>query len=246
MDFRLTTPTLDQNCWPAAPQTLINEYSDKVRGQLEDLTGIIASETEPDPEDRDKLWVKLDGSGRPVGHYFYGSGAWVWPVDDDINKYTEGERMPWLGDPSDIPLIWGGEAGVATLTTGPFWVIDTAFAGRSPMGVGSIPDANPAKALSSGEEYGEGSHLMTDQEVAAHTHPLQADSSITNADGTIDVVNSGVGANGLMMGNTGPAEQSLSVEQNEYTADQETMPVIHPVLGVYFLKRTIRKYLRGA
>lgn len=243
MDFRLTTPVLAQNCWPALPQTLLNEIFSKTRGELEDLTGIIASSSTPDPADQDKGWIKLDGSGNPTGLFKYANGYWLWP--HPVTPYPSGFRQIWLGNPADIPTLDGGTAGITTLYTGPFWEIDTAFAGRSPMGVGDIPDANPAHAISSGDEYGEGSHLQLADEVGLHDHPLASESTIENTDGSIKVVNSGSGGAGLLIGASGPSTDPLSVEGNEYTATQERMNVIHPVLGAYFLKRTIRQFFTG-
>jgi hypothetical protein len=251
MDFRLTTPVLDQNCWPALPQSFVNEIFGKTRGQLEDLVGVIASQTTPSPADRNKLWVKLDGSDNPIGRFFYGNGvaAWVWPYDDDARKLIPGERRIWLGDPAAIPTLGGGTAGPVTLSTGPFWEIDTPlFDGRVPMGVGAIPGAVPAHSLTSGEQYGEAAHLQLADEVGPHPHPLATDTSLMNADGSVNVNNTGSTGPGLFIGLTGDFTTPLSVQNNEYTdpvAGQQKIPIIPPTVGVYFLKRTIRIFLQG-
>jgi len=249
MDFKLTTPELAQDCWPGTPQPFVNEIFEKTRGMLEDLTGSIASASTPDPDDRDKLWIKLDGSGNPIGLFYWGNGegAWIWPYEGDSRKLIPGYRMLWVGDPADIPTLGGGSTGAVTLSSGPFWEIDTGFSGRSPMGVGSIPDANPAVAISSEEDYGEAAHTQGEDEVGPHTHVISSQASITH-DGVVDVVNSGGGSDdGLFIGQTGDLTNALTVGENNYTTSdgQTAMPIIHPVRGIYFLKRTIRIWLTG-
>ena len=57
--------TLATACYPADPQTLYNEMMEKGSALIGDLQGVIISETEPDPEDRDKAWIKLSSAGGP-------------------------------------------------------------------------------------------------------------------------------------------------------------------------------------
>lgn len=235
MDFRLSVPVLDQNCWPALPQTLVNEIFEKTRGQLQDLTGVIASATAPAPEDQDKLWVKLDGFGRPLNNFIYAGGLWLWPHPVAASS---GFRWMWAGNPADIPTLDGGTAGIATPTTGPFWEIATEFEGRSPMGVGAIPGANPAKSIASGEQFGEGAHTQLADEVGPHTHePSPKIMATSPGSGSVQ---------GILFGGTGDARPDLAVLANTYSAGtQSAMPVVHPVLGIYFLKRTQRQWLTG-
>lgn len=240
MDFSLTTPVLDQDCWPALPQALLNEAFEKTRGQLADLTGVIASSTTPDPSDRDKLWIKLESpNGPPIGQFFYGGGDWLWPYDGDTRKVIKGERMLWVGNSADIPTLGGGTAGVTTVKLGAFWEIDTLFEGRSPIGVGAIPDAIPAKSITSEENYGEGAHLQLEEEVGPHGHGLP---TLTDAMRTTLAPGSGSNNDDSI---SGAGFMGLATFSKIGDVTQVGMPIIHPVRGIYFLKRTIRIWMTG-
>lgn len=43
----------------------------------EDLSGVIIQETAPDPADSGKPWLKISGTGVPLGWYAFASGAWT-------------------------------------------------------------------------------------------------------------------------------------------------------------------------
>ena len=215
-------------------QTLVNLIAQGVA--ILDGSGfsvVLNQSTAPGPTDRDKLWRDTD-TGRV---YNWDGGAWVTPNPEEPSGNA---RRLWAGSLSDLISYDGGSAGAVGTNSGPMWEEDTDMAGRSPMHPGSIPTANPAKILAVGENYGEGAHAQTTQEVGPHTHPLVTEAGITNADGSIDVVNTGVGTAGLMIGLTGPQTTPLSVQTNAYTTTQEPMPVLHPIRGLYVIKRTGR------
>lgn len=199
---------------------------------------IIFSETEPGVDDRDKAWGLLAPGGINTGFIFTYSGDWLLLHEYDASGDV---RMIWTGTLADISLFDGGTAAALTDRTGPMWERDTDFNGRSPMGVGAIPTSNPAKSLGEGEDYGEGAHLMTEEEVGPHDHPLAGDAAIQDGR-RINIVNTGAGGAGLLIGLTGPPATDLSVSDNTYVAGQQSMPVIHPVRGCYLIKRTSRIY----
>lgn len=175
--------------------------------------------------------------------YSYVSGAWVTPHPSAPGG---DERRLFIGSLVALQTYDGGAVGAVGDAAGPMWEEDTAFQGRSPMGPGAIPTSNPAKTLSVAEQYGEGAHTQTVEEVGPHNHPLAADADITNTGGTIKVVSTGVGGPGLARGETAPEVTPLSVGPNTYTSTQQAANVIHPVLGIYVIKRTARIFLRGA
>lgn len=201
------------------------------------------------PTDTTKLWFKIDGSlnpyfiagGMPIFKWSPTSTAWValHPLEEGTHRWEE------FADPSEIPLYEGGNNNPVSNTDGPFWELDANYNGRSPMSPGLIQNANPAKTLGYGENYGEGAELMDPEAVAPHTHPLAADSDIQNTDGSIKVVTTGSGGPGLQRGETAPEVNPLSVQNNEFTTDQQRMPVIHPVRGMCCIKRTGRLYYVG-
>lgn len=196
------------------------------------FSAIINQATQPAVADRDKLWRDTDTGII----YNFSGGAWVSPHPE---LPSSDARRWWAGDLASLITYDGGTAGAVGANSGPMWEEDTDMQGRSPMHPGTVPSANPAKVLAVDENYGEGAHTMSAQEVAAHWHPLTSDPLI--ADGTrVNVVNTGAGAAGLAVGLTGPPLQDLAVANNTFTTVQQAMPVTHPVRGLYCIRRTGR------
>ncbi len=67
-----------QSCLPNTPQALLNFFAQYL-GVIfpTNYTQIVVSETTPAPEDQDKIWLKVDSGGAPIGFFLYDSGAWV-------------------------------------------------------------------------------------------------------------------------------------------------------------------------
>lgn len=248
LPVQIIPPTFVEGYCPASLQQFANDLQSGSQ-----LSTSLSTDTleigDTAPTDTSKAWIKTVGGvvTAATGLFVWNAALalWVWPnTEQDASA-----RRLWVGalgaGAGGLDLYDGGSAGAVGAATGPMWEQDTDFVGRSPMGPGAIPTANPAKVLAVGENYGEGAHLMTDQEVAAHDHPLATDADITNADGTIDVVTTGAGGPGLAKGLTAPAVTPLSVQPNTFTTVQQTMPVIHPVRGCYLVKRTARIFYVG-
>lgn len=244
MDFQLTIPSLASECYPDSAQALITEAFSKTRGQLDDITGVIISASAPAVDDRDKMWVRVDANGRPNGQFIYAGGQWTWKNEEEDKGNA---RRLFVGTTAQVWSYDGGDGSdpattTPTATTGAMWEVDTLFAGRIPMGPGTIPDSDPAKVLAVNETYGSGVHTQAADEVAPHTHPLTADSSIVNGN-NIKVVASGSGGSGLQIGGSGSPSSDLQVQANEYTgAAQEAMNIVPPVYGTYVIKRTGRTH----
>ena len=197
-------------------------------------TIVLDQEDQPSPEQRAFLWHE-PSTGR-IYHWDSTSGAWISPNPEEASGDA---RRWWSGDLTTLQTYDGGEIGAVGTNSGPMWEEDTAFAGRSPMGPGAIPTSNPAKTLAVNEDYGEGAHTQNAQEVGPHTHPLDSEASITDGD-NIKIVNTGGGGPGLMIGLTGSATDDLTVLANKYTTTQQAMSVLHPIRGLFCIKRTIR------
>lgn len=230
MELQLQPGTLPSNCYPANPQQLYVAMFSRGVALQPDILSYIKSETEPTPENRDKVWVKVDGTGQPTGVFVYSNGFWIWRHEIPA---ASSYRALYVGDITSLLTFDGGNVGSAPYA-GPFWEVDTDFAGRSPMAPGEIPTANPAKTLSVNENYGEGAHMMSSEEVGPHTHVIDR-----------KLVKSGSGAEQGIEWSEASEDLVLSdipTLPNEYTSTQQGMPVIHPVRGVYIIKRTARVY----
>lgn len=161
------------------------------------------------------------------GRWYFFSGQWIAPVN-----YSVYERRLFYGSLAQLVTYDGGDTGVPSPTSGPMWIVDIDFDGRSPMGPGAIPSANPAKTLAVQEAYGEGAHVQTEAELAEHTHGPDtnlADSILGHAvvSGQWNVGGGGDTINQGVIGTAG---------------DSEPMPIIHPCRGIYVVKWTGRAY----
>ncbi len=200
-------------------------------------------DSSPTPELRVYPWLKTV-SGYPDRWYVFSSGDWL--SLHPIPAGPSGFRAGWVGTEPQLQTYDGGEIAVTTLTSGPFWEVDHDFDGRSPMGPGTIPDANPVKAISAGEDYGAGAIAATSDNLPAHTHPFQRnDPNILNGSAVKTVIPGSGTIAGLQVGLTGDAQDDLLIGQNTFTSAQEDLPIIHPVRGLFQIRRTIRKYYRG-
>lgn len=80
------------------------------------ITNVIISSNPPGEDDRDKLWLRRDNSGRALGFYTYQNGGWR-PFDTSI---VEGViNIKWVvGNSNDIPdgyaLVDANSVGIPT------------------------------------------------------------------------------------------------------------------------------------
>jgi hypothetical protein len=243
--IRLVPPSLPIGFCPVTEQERATLYFQLAQAQL--LVNNVSSfynygSTVPDINNRNFPWIRNAGDAFDDVYNFL-MGYWL-AVYKSAPAGPNGIRWGYEGTEASLLTFDGGENAPTTLTTGPFWEIDANYNGRSPMGPGDIPGASPSYSLGVGVVYGAGSQQLTSQQVPPHTHPLATDSAIMNPDGTVKVVRTGVGGEGLFIGGSGPATAPLSVEENEFTTTQENAPIIHPVRGLYQIKRTGRLFRR--
>ena len=230
--YPLTAGELASNCWPPDPQTLYNEMFAKGYLSLNLSAPVISSST-PSTTDRDKVWFKIDGSGRPVGQFIFQGGKWIWPHEVPAGGSM---RQMWVGSAAALVTYDGGTAGTVSDASGPMWEIDTDFEGRSPMGVGTIPGKTLSPTtIAVGDDLGTAEHTQVEGEVGAHVHEVQLD--VQNADG-----GSGVTA---LSDNFSTNERQTDTELNQAQGDVTPMNILHPVRGVYMIKRSSRIYRVG-
>ena len=271
MSLSLIPPTLPEDYCTLSMQQQANLliFGTQVTGSIEG--GIVFTATEPSVDDRDKAWGKLNVDGTFSGKiYTYDDGKWgsehpYTPSGDVRLIWTGVDSDVWSFDGGD-----GVDPGVTAPTTytGAMWEVDTVFAGRSPMGVGAISGSDPAKSLALDELYGAGSVTLTDaQAFSAQTHQHVAGRMTTFDDiylpfatsvppypdaATIQGrVNTGTGGpTTVALGAVVPAGPYLvsSEAYNPATSEavaletNEAHPNVHPVVGVYIIKRTARQF----
>ena len=130
--------------------------------------------TVPVPADRNKPWLRLNADGTPDRWYTWGLGKWISPHPlQPLTHY----RSIYIGTEAELELFDGGEAGVPTETTGPFWCRDEYFGSddgtwcpRVPIGLGMLTSG---LAITTGARYGGAEkHTLTLAELPAAINPL--------------------------------------------------------------------------
>jgi hypothetical protein len=125
---------------PRNNQQLANDIAAGMRVVLpgEISLGIISS-AEPIVEYRDRVWFKVDSATNVLLGVFTWStlyGLWVKPHWNNNQPPTKGVSM-FKGTLTELETYDGGEPGTISDTTGPFWVEDTDFGDKFPLGVGA-------------------------------------------------------------------------------------------------------------
>jgi hypothetical protein len=162
------------------------------------------------------------------------------------------------GTESDIWDFDGGDGndpGVVPPTTyaGAMWEADSNFAGRSPMHPGAISGSIGPKTLLEQENYGVGAHALGVGEGTQHIHG-------TGADGGLDIVwmnytggvpcaafngtyfdqTQGTVTRYFNTGNT--AAFTITTEVLNEGPASIAHQTVHPVRGVWIIRRTARAY----
>lgn len=176
---------------------------------------------EPSATDRDKPWIKTNGSA-PERIYIYYNGFWS---SEHPVPYDSKERRIWTGTTTELLTYEGGvDVGVSD-HTGPFWEVDTALSDRFLIGVGDTASA----ATSTG---GEKDTTLEEKNLPPHTHDLNyterayANGSQHTGEGSF--IAGAKTVNGMITAGSGQKSESFT-----------NLP---PYYGVYFIKRTNRKY----
>lgn len=137
---------------------------------------IIDSATEPDAEDRNKLWHKQLGGGAPSGKlYSYYLGKWVTPHPIEAGAQM---RMWWTGTEADLWAFDGGDgtdpsSSAPTATTGAMWSRDTDYDFRFPLAMGTSP-APTSTSVVPGDTGGVEEITQTEAQLAPHGHTGKA------------------------------------------------------------------------
>ena len=200
----------------------------------------------PIPENRVYPWLNpTDGLW-----YTFQFGLWVAPHPIPASSQF---RQLWVGSELALETVDGGSAGSVTPITGPFWSVDTDFAGRMPIGPGTIPGtADPVRTVTVGattDSAGDTGawereitrELLPDERLKIFADASQGEplvdigpDSITARRADVDSekqsyrLSEASGYTNPTVGNTDPLGQGNSFIQAP------------PFTGVYFIKRTAR------
>lgn len=198
---------------------IVNNMTGFVPGEY---SVIIDSGTEPDAEDRDKLWHKQLPGGAPTGKlYSYYLGKWVTPHPIEASAKM---RMWWTGTESELWAFDGGDgsdpsSSAPTATTGAMWSRDTDYDFRFPLAMGTSP-APASTSVVPGDTGGEENHTATDLDHIHVTGRFNADSG-SNPDHWYGLVGDGTGPAGLarrVVGATsGLVEADINTQDGKYT-----------------------------
>jgi len=233
-----------QGYCPATYQDWLNTTAANLNAQLNGSSFYNYGDTKPAPEFQAYPWLRTTDM-----RWYYFSGVWKSPRNVDAN-----ERRWFAGTLTELITYDGGSAGAVTATTGPTWVEDTDAQGRSPMSPGTIPGTDPAVVLAQGQSYGSGDHTLTTAEGALgdHIHPVglcnpASDDAYFVLTGT-NTVPSYTGHYITGDGTVSPGDHTTA---NIYTLPAGTdgagvtsspFSIVHPVIGWYAIKPTLRQF----
>lgn len=187
-------------------------------------------DTTPAPDDQDKPWTppSFSGGNPPAFIYHYISGAWIMP-----NPNPPGVVMMYQGTEASIVTFDGGEAGVVTETQGPMWEKVSALDARIPIGPGTLAGG---RVIANGGTLGEDVHTLTRDELPN----VQIDTPLKRRTDLQDG-----GSSTALFETSFTLSSSVSVDvPTEPLGDGDAHENMPPVYGIFFIKRTARKFYR--
>lgn len=228
-NVNLSIATVPEGTCYGNPQTdwplMVSYMSASVQGSLNLFN---FGNSVPSAADRTKPWIRTNSDGTPDGTYVYSGGYWL-----KAHQMPTGAVIMWEGAIASLDAFDGGETAAVTTISGPFWEEVTEMQARSPIHPGTLPSTT---VLSVNNDYGEESHQLTVNEMPAHTHPFDT----TNGAQVLAKVTSGK-VNDINQ--TGSLDYAFAnAPQN--TGGDAAHNTIHPVRGIYFIRRTARLYYR--
>lgn len=255
-------PTAGATFW----QEVLNKFMAISVAQLSFGTGytVKVSDTSPTADERDNtLWWKTVG-GIPEYLYVYYNG--YWSARHPVPANSDFRYMAACASEADVWALDGGDGVDPSVTaptshTGAMWEVESEWAGRSPMGVGTISlyDATGnlvTSNLTNGVDAGSFTDEIdiTDDMLPEHKHYIGVEHStngILNPMGTDKIfgeLRADSGAQVSFEDLTGvPTRVGETSLNGETTEDRETLKITHthPVRGIYIIKRTARVFYVG-
>ncbi len=227
-------------CYPGDPNVFANDIIEYTSIAF-NATGNVYYNMGPDipgADDRIYPWLRT-GSGWEDGLYYWDTtiGAWVKPHEVPASGH---ERRIWVGSTADLVTYDGGDANVLGDAAGPMWEVDSAFAAKFPVGVGSFVNSGDiavTDSTTSTAVTGEDEHTLTEAEMPEHTHGY-FDPRI----GAGEAIEGDTDPNMVMYKH--PTDDDCSGDTCA-TGSGDPHNNLPPMYGVYFIKRTSRIYYRA-
>lgn len=222
-------PTLPEGYCPESWQQVFDDIAHDFDWTINGTPGVVISEDAP--SDITALWVRLV-DGFPEDNYVYVGEVGMW-----LSPYYPSADSRWIywwyGSESDLWGMDGGDgvdpsAVSPTIVTGSFWKVFTTLAGRMPVGAGTLQPSGTM--ISVGDTGGEDEHVLTEGELAEHSHAVETGPTTSGDDGG-PAITSG----------SSPAHPSIVLQDSPAGSDEphNNMP---PYLALHGIQRTARKY----
>lgn len=223
-------------CYPSSPQVLFNQFVALLSGYLPGTSNTFNyGNTIPDPDDRNKPWLRLDGSGNPDRWYVFNNGLWIslHPVPASSSII-----MWWEGTLDDLKTLDGGVDEAVTATTGPFWQEVTTMQGRFPVHPGTL-DMTTSTVVGVGDTGGVAKITLTTDQIPSHHHQLNNLKEDRMSRDDLHVA--------AFAGSGNPKFGETTTPPTINTADTgggSAHDNVPPYRGIYAIKRTARIYYK--
>ena len=234
-------PTIPEGFCLTSIQQLMNMIAQDFNWAITGNVGFHVGDSPP--SDITQLWFRTI-SGYPDDLFMWVPAVGMWL--SVYKSFSNDSRwvVMWDGIESDLWSVDGGDgvdpsAVAPTLTTGSFWEVVDSLAGRFPLGPGNLS--------TSGTAVGQGDSGVSDQ-VTLNTPQLPPHRHNIGIEGTGNVTDGAAGTLRTAMTNidwqAGTIANSLGQTRDE--GDANPVTVQPPYYGIYFVRRTIRKYRTAA
>ncbi len=192
------------------------------------------------------------GFGEMIRLFMFDGVRWLSPHPVPPNSP---ECRIWTGTEAELWAYDGGDGSDPAISpptdyTGAMWQVETLFSFRTPMGVGQNGvsyDGNGATSITIRQKLGVERVNLSQSELTEHQHFVVNDDAvaipgtgtpITNATSVEKVGDVNGGALYILDGTTTPATLGLSSKTGGGLSHDNLMPCV----GVFFIKRTVRRY----
>lgn len=228
--IQLTPPNFPLNYCPANYQAFANDIISGTQATFLSSIGnsfFNFGSTVPSLNNQVYPWLDADGNW-----WVYQGGFWARKHPVEINS---NERRIFIGTTTDLQTYDGGNTNPASSYSGPMWEVDSNFAARFPVGVGTFA-ASGAVAVqgttTSTAIAGEDQHTLSTSEIPPHSHLMTWDSQDTAGGNQLKTLYSGPDANAF-------DDIKKNTSDSGGGSAHNNLP---PFYGVYFIKRTARVY----
>lgn len=223
--------TLPPGVCYASEQERLVDYASNLQAVLDGQAFYNFGSSKPDPAYNAYPWFRTTDS-----RWYYYSGGWI-SLNPDRDPNI---RRIWVGDLTQLQSYDGGDSGAASDRSGPMWEVDTNFAAKFPVGVGTFAGGT---SVAVNTNVGADEVTLTANELPdAPVVPLDGNSAITanrsvQKSGTVTGLSSN---NGDFSGtDSGGIETDVNLK---IEGNGQPFEIIPPGRGVYVIKPSARLY----